>query len=69
MAFRGKLKTNRSAAKRFRVTASGQAKRKRNHLKHILTAHPKKVKRRYRKKALVRETELHHVRLIMPYSF
>jgi large subunit ribosomal protein L35 len=69
MAFRGKLKSNRSAMRRFRVTGTGKVKRKRNHLKHILTTHPKKTKRRYRKKTYVRETEIGHIRTIMPYSF
>jgi large subunit ribosomal protein L35 len=64
-----KLKSNRSAAKRFRVTATGKVKRKRNNLRHILTAHPRKVKRRYRMKTYVRETEIGHVRQLLPYSF
>ncbi len=64
-----KLKTNKSAAKRFRVTAKKKIKRKRNHLKHILTTHPRKVKRRYRKKTYVRDTEAGHVAVLMPYAF
>lgn len=64
-----KLKTNKAARKRFRITAKGKVKRKRNHLSHILTTHPKKVKRRYRKKTYVRETELGHIKVLMPYSF
>ncbi len=64
-----KAKTNKAAKKRFRVTAKGKVKRKRNHLSHILTTHPKKVKRRYRKKTYVRETEHGHMQLLMPYSF
>jgi large subunit ribosomal protein L35 len=64
-----KMKSNRSAMKRFRITAKGKVKRKKNHLKHILTTHPKKVKRRYRKKGYVSEAEVPHVKMLMPYSF
>lgn len=64
-----KVKTNKAAKKRFRVTGTGKVKRKRNHLSHILTTHPKKVKRRYRKKTYVRETEVGHMHVLMPYSF
>lgn len=55
--------------KRFRITAKGKVKRKKNHLKHILTTHPKKVKRRYRKKGYVSEAEVGHIEKLMPYSF
>ncbi|MGA0163601.1 MAG: 50S ribosomal protein L35 [Bdellovibrionota bacterium] len=64
-----KMKTNSGASKRFRVTASGKVKRKRNHLAHILTKHPRKVKRRYRKKTYVTSAEEGHMRVLMPYSF
>jgi large subunit ribosomal protein L35 len=64
-----KIKSNRAAARRFRVTAKGKIKRKRNNLSHILTTHPKKVKRRYRKKTYVRETEQVHIERLLPYSF
>jgi large subunit ribosomal protein L35 len=64
-----KMKTNRSATKRFRVTGTGKVKRKRNHLSHILTTHPRKVKRRYRKKTYVRDTEMGHMKVLMPYAF
>lgn len=64
-----KMKSNSGAGKRFRVTASGKVKRKRNHLSHILTTHPRKVKRRYRKKTYVSEAEMGHMKKLMPYSF
>lgn len=64
-----KLKANSGAKKRFRVTAKGKVKRKRNHLAHILTKHPRKVKRRYRQKTYVRDSEMGHIEQLMPYSF
>lgn len=64
-----KMKSNSGASKRFRVTAKGKVKRKKNHLAHILTKHPRKVKRRYRKKGYVSEGEMGHMKVLMPYSF
>jgi large subunit ribosomal protein L35 len=64
-----KMKSNSGAGKRFRVTASGKIKRKRNNLQHILTTHPRKVKRRYRKKTLVVPAEEGKMRKLMPYAF
>ena len=43
-----KLKTNKSVAKRFKVTASGKVKRRRAFKSHILTKKPAKRKRRLR---------------------
>lgn len=48
-----KLKTNRSAAKRLRVTASGKIKRNRAGKSHILTKKDRKRKRRLRRATLV----------------
>jgi|GEM_PF-5092712 len=69
MASKAKMKANSGASKRFRVTASGKVKRKKNHLSHILTTHPRKVKRRYRKKTYVSDAEMGHMKSLMPYSF
>ena len=63
-----KLKNNSGAKKRFRATASGKIKRKRNHLAHILTRHPRKVKRRYRKKTLVNPSDAGHIAALVPYG-
>ncbi|MDZ7268823.1 MAG: 50S ribosomal protein L35 [candidate division KSB1 bacterium] len=48
-----KLKTNRSTAKRLRVTASGKLKRNRAGKSHILTKKDRKRKRRLRQATLV----------------
>jgi len=64
-----KLKNNSGAKKRFRATASGKIKKKRNHLAHILTKHPRKVKRRYRKKNYVHESDAGHINALMPNGF
>ena len=48
-----KMKSNRGAAKRFRVTASGKIKRHSSHHSHILTKKSSKRKRNLRKERFV----------------
>lgn len=48
-----KMKTNRSAAKRFRKTGSGKLKRAKAFRKHILTKKSSKRKRNLRKNGYV----------------
>ena len=48
-----KMKSNRGAAKRFRVTASGKVKRHSSHHSHILTKKSAKRKRNLRKESMV----------------
>ena len=43
-----KLKTNRGAAKRFKVTGNGKIKRSKAYLRHILTSKTTKQKRNLR---------------------
>jgi len=52
-----KMKTNRAAAKRFKLTASGKIKRKKAYARHILTSKPRQRKRHLRKQTLVHSTE------------
>ncbi len=47
-----KMKTNKSVAKRFRVTSSGKVKRQHAFKSHILTKKTSKRKRRLRKSDL-----------------
>ena len=48
-----KMKSNRGAAKRFRVTASGKVKRHSAYHSHILTKKSAKRKRNLRKESMV----------------
>ena len=48
-----KLKTNRSAAKRLRVTGTGKIRRNKAGKRHILTSKDKKRKRNLRRGTLV----------------
>ena len=52
-----KLKTNRSATKRLRVTATGKVKRNRAGKSHLLTSKDRKRKRRLRQGTLVHKTD------------
>lgn len=52
-----KMKSNRGAAKRFRVSASGKIKRHSSHHSHILTKKSTKRKRNLRKESLVAKSD------------
>lgn len=57
-----KVKTNRSASKRFKVTATGKLKRAHAFHNHILTKKSKKRKRNLQKMTLVHPTDLKHMK-------
>ena len=61
-----KLKTNRGAAKRFKVTGSGKIKRNNPHRRHILTKKTTKHKREMRHSSLVSDADLPLVRRLLP---
>ncbi len=63
-----KLKTNRGAAKRFKVTGSGKIKRNNSHRRHILTKKTTKRKREMRHSGLVSDADLGSVRKLLPNS-
>ncbi|MCX2957489.1 50S ribosomal protein L35 [Serratia symbiotica] len=63
-----KIKTVRSAAKRFKKTGSGGFKRKHANLRHILTKKATKRKRHLRPKGLVSKSDLVLVIACLPYA-
>ena len=63
-----KMKTNRGAAKRFRVTGKGRIKRAQSHCRHILTKKSTKRKRHLRADASVAEVDSPGVRKLLPYG-
>ena len=63
-----KIKTNRAAAKRFRVTSSGKIKRNKGFKSHILSSKGKKRKRHLRKAGLVSPAESRNIRQLIPYK-
>ncbi|MDR2459812.1 MAG: 50S ribosomal protein L35 [Deltaproteobacteria bacterium] len=62
-----KMKTNRSAFKRFRATATGGIRRNKAYARHILTTKTTKQKRGLRAKALVDSSNVKAVRRLLPY--
>ena len=53
-----KMKTNKSAAKRFKVTGTGKLKRNKAYKSHILTKKTTKNKRNLRKPAITDATNV-----------
>lgn len=62
-----KIKTNRSAAKRFKVTGNGKLKRNKAYRRHILTKKTTKNKRNLRKAVMTDETNVANMKKICPY--
>lgn len=63
-----KMKTNRGAAKRFKMTASGKIKRGKSGLRHILTSKATGRKRGLGKATLVSKADEGSIRKLMPYA-
>lgn len=62
-----KMKTNRSAAKRFKLTGTGKLKRNKAYKRHILTKKSPKTKRNLRKAVIVDSTNVKNMKKILPY--
>lgn len=62
-----KMKTNRAAAKRFKVTGSGKIVRARAYKSHILTKKSPQRKRRLRQTTVVDAINVRALRKMLPY--
>ena len=62
-----KIKTNRAAAKRFKVTGTGKLKRSKAYKRHILTKKTTKTKRNLRKPAMTDASNVKNMKKITPY--
>ena len=62
-----KLKTNRAAAKRFKVTAKGKIKHRKAFRGHILSKMNRKRKRQLRKDGFLDEASAKAVKRMCPY--
>lgn len=62
-----KMKTKRSAAKRFKVTGSGKLKRNKAYKRHILTKKSPKTKRNLRHATTVDASNVKNMKQILPY--
>ncbi len=63
-----KIKTNRSAAKRFTTTGTGKFRRRRQNKRHILTKKTAKRKRALSPSAIVDSANEGAVRRLLPYA-
>jgi large subunit ribosomal protein L35 len=63
-----KIKTSRTAAKRFKFSKTGKVKHKRAYLRHLLTSKSRGRKRRLRQAGTLNKTDSAAIRLIMPYA-
>ena len=63
-----KMKTKRGAAKRFRLSSKGKAKRSRAFKRHILTSKSTKRKRHLDMEAPVSPADARSIRLMLPYG-
>ena len=62
-----KMKTSRSAAKRFKMTGTGKIVRNKAYKRHILTKKSTKRKRNLRKDTLLDQTNVKNMKKILPY--
>lgn len=62
-----KMKTKKSAAKRFKLTANGKLKRNKAFKSHILTKKSPKRKRNLRKATITDSTNVKNMKKILPY--
>ncbi len=60
-----KVKTNKSAAKRFRLTGTGKLRRRHSHARHILTKKSSKRKRNLSQWALVAPGDVKRVKRML----
>ena len=63
-----KLKTNRGAAKRFKITGTGKVKRSKAYASHLLSSKTTKRKRRLRKNVVVNKRDSRNVKRLIPYA-
>ena len=62
-----KIKTNRAAAKRFKVTGTGKLKRNQAYKSHILTKKSTKRKRNLRQATITDATNVKNMKKVLPY--
>jgi len=63
-----KLKTNKSAAKRFKSTKSGKFKRSKAFGAHLLTGKSAKRRRKLRKAGMLSTADVKRVKGMLPYG-
>ncbi len=62
-----KIKTNKSAAKRFKTTKNGKIKRYKAFGRHLLTSKSPKRRRKLRASAYLDPSDMPRVQMMLPY--
>ena len=60
-----KMKSNRAASKRFRLTGSGKVRRSKAYARHILTKKSTKRKRKLRKSGLIASSDEKRIKVLI----
>ena len=63
-----KMKTNKSAAKRFKISGTGRVRRPKAGGNHLLQEKGRKRLRRLRKNDMVNKTLERHIKRLIPYG-
>ncbi|HEY5961487.1 MAG TPA: 50S ribosomal protein L35 [Polyangiaceae bacterium] len=63
-----KMKSNRAAAKRFKITGSGKVRRSTCGAQHCFIGKSRKRRRRLRDNAMVQPALEHRIKLLLPYG-
>ncbi len=63
-----KMKTNRAAAKRFKVTGSGKVRRPKGGAQHNMIGKSRKRRRRLRDNDMVDGTFEKRIKIVLPYG-
>ncbi len=63
-----KIKTNKSAAKRFYKSGTGKILRNKAFKKHLLTHKSRKTKRNLRKKSVLFKGDVIRIKKLIPYA-
>ncbi len=63
-----KMKTRRSAKKRYKLTSGGKVMYKKQGLRHILTKKSTKRKRNLRAAGVLHESEARKAKVMLPYG-
>jgi large subunit ribosomal protein L35 len=63
-----KMKTNRAAKKRFKVTATGKVRRPKSGLSHLMIGKSRKRRRRLRDNDMVPPALERRIKILLPYG-
>lgn len=63
-----KIKTKKSAQKRFSLTKNGKVKRNKAFGNHILTKKSQERKRKFRKSGIVTDADAKNIKKMIPYA-